>query len=96
MPAYCIADIDVFDPAGYDKYRSQVLPTITKYGGRFLVRGGPFEVREGDWQPHRLVLLEFPSVEQARGWYDSPEYQAIIGLRTSASRGKFVIVEGVA
>ncbi len=95
MPAYCLVDVDVHDPAGYDQYRSQVMPTITRYGGRFLVRGGKFEVREGAWDLHRVVLLEFPSMEQARGWYDGPEYQAILGLRTGASRANFVFLEGV-
>ena len=67
-----IANSEVFDQEQYDIYRAQVLPTVEAHGGRFLVRGGPFEVLEGDWQPQRVVTIEFPSVEAARGWYFSP------------------------
>ena len=71
MPAYVIADIEITDAAGYEEYRRRVPATVAQYGGRYLVRGGAAETLEGDWQPRRLVVLEFPSIAQARRWYDS-------------------------
>ena len=93
MNAYVIGEIEVTDPAVYDDYRKQVLSTITKYGGRFLVRGSRCEALEGA-SPKRMVLLEFPSYEQALKWYRSPEYAPLIKLRQKASRGELIVVEG--
>ncbi len=95
MPAYFIVDVDVFEPHSYEEYRRQVAPTIAAYDGRFVVRGGPFEVIEGDWQPHRLVVLEFPSVARCKEWYHSPEYGAILPLRLQSSHANAVVVEGI-
>jgi uncharacterized protein (DUF1330 family) len=94
MAAYVIADVNVTDPTLYDDYRKLVPATIAKYGGRFLARGGAFEVKEGDWKPARLVILEFPSLEQARQWYGSPEYAPALALRLKAAKAKLVLVEG--
>jgi len=94
MAAYVIADVNVTDPTLYDDYRKLVPATIAKYGGRFLARGGAFEVKEGDWKPARLVILEFPSLEQARKWYGSPEYAPALALRLKAAKAKLVLVEG--
>jgi len=94
MPAYLIADVEVLDQNAYAEYRRQVLPLIQKHGGRFIVRGGQHEVLEGDWQPARLVIIEFPDMATLRTWYRSPEYAALIELRQSASRGSLVAVEG--
>jgi uncharacterized protein (DUF1330 family) len=94
MAAYVIGDIEVTDPAIYDDYRKQVAATVAKYGGRFAVRGGKVESLEGGWAPKRVVLLEFPSFEQALKWYRSPEYAPLIKLRQKASRGKLILVEG--
>jgi uncharacterized protein (DUF1330 family) len=94
MSAYVIAEIDVVDPAGYEEYRKQVLAVVTQYGGKFLVRGGKVDPREGGWAPKRLVVLEFPSLAQAQKWYDSPEYAPLIKLRQKASKGKLILVEG--
>ena len=69
--------------------------TLTKYGGRFIVRGGKFEKLEGNWEPKRLVLLEFPSVEQAKQWYDSDEYRPLKAMRFKASNSNVILVEGV-
>jgi uncharacterized protein (DUF1330 family) len=96
MPAYVIAEVDVTDPAGFEEYRKQVPATVAKYGGRFLVRGGSLETVEGDWRPKRLVVAEFPSLEQARRWYDSPEYKDPKALRLRTSKSKILLVEGVA
>ena len=94
MSAYVIGEIDVTDPAVYEDYRKQVLAVVTKYGGRFLVRGGTVDSKEGGWAPKRIVVLEFPSMEQAQKWYQSPEYAPLIKLRQKASKGKLILVEG--
>ena len=94
MAAYVIGEIDVMDPATYDEYRRQVLATIERHGGRFVVRGGAVESLEGGWTPKRVVVLEFPTMAKAREWYRSPEYTPLIKLRQKASRGRLVLVEG--
>jgi len=96
MPAYVIVDLEVTDPVGMEEYRKQVPATIAKYGGRYLVRGGKHETLEGDWHPKRVVVLEFPSVEQARRWYDSEEYREPKALRFRSGRTNLILVEGVA
>ena len=94
MAAYVIVDIEVHDDPGMAEYRKLVPATVEKYGGRFAVRGGTFEVREGSWQPKRIVLLEFPSMDAARRWYDSPEYAPLLAMRLKAARANLVIVDG--
>ncbi len=96
MAGYVFGEIEVTDPAAYEDYRKQVMAVVTKYGGRFLVRGGKLETLEGGWAPKRFVALEFPSMEQARKFYHSPEYAPLIALRQKASRGKLILVEGAA
>ena len=95
MPAYFIVDNEVTDSAGFEEYRKQVPVTVEKYGGRFLVRGGQIQPLEGDWKPTRIVVTEFPSIEQARRWYDSEEYRTLKALRSRSARGSVVLVEGV-
>ena len=95
MKGYVIANVSVEDAAAYEGYRSQTAAIIAQYGGRFLVRGGAIEVREGDPGIARLVILEFPSVEAARTFYDSPEYQAILPIRLETATSTFIIAEGV-
>ena len=94
MAAYVFAQIEVTDPATYDDYRKQVLPTVTKFGGRFIVRGGTLEVLEGGWQPSRLVVIEFPSMQHIRDWFASPEYAPLLALRQPAAVDSLVAVEG--
>lgn len=95
MSAYIIANVEVTDAAAYDRYRKDVPATIEKYGGRFLVRGGAVEALEGDFVPKRIVVLEFPSLERAKAWWDSAEYQPLRTLRQGASRGDLFVVAGV-
>ena len=95
MPAYFIVDIEVTDPAAFEEYRKQVPGTVEKYGGKFLARGGQTQTLEGDWKPKRIVVTEFPSIEQARRWWDSEEYRALKALRLRTARGSVVLVEGV-
>jgi len=94
MKGYVIAGVTVTDQATYERYRAGVLPTVERHGGRFLVRGGAMEPREGSWRPKRIVILEFPSLDAARTWYDSAEYQALAALRQQASESDLVLVEG--
>jgi len=94
MAAYVLVDIEVTDPGPYEDYRRQVPPLVEKYGGKYLVRGGDLEVLEGDWTPKRLVVIEFPSVEMAKGFYDSQEYGPLKELRIKATNSKMVLVEG--
>jgi uncharacterized protein (DUF1330 family) len=94
MAAYVIGEIEVTDPATYQDYGKQVLPTIQKFGGKFVVRGGKADALEGA-APKRMVVLEFPSVEQAQSWYRSADYAPLIKLRQKASRGRLIVVEGV-
>ena len=94
MAAYVIAEVNVTDPKLYDEYRKLVPATVEKYGGRFAVRGGAVESKEGNWAPARLVVLEFPSMEQARKWYQSPEYAPALAIRVRAANAKLILVEG--
>jgi uncharacterized protein (DUF1330 family) len=94
MSAYVIAEIEVTDPAAYEDYRKQVPGVVEKYKGKFIVRGGKIESMEGGWSPKRMVVVEFPSMEQALKWYRSADYAPLIKLRQKASRGKLIIVEG--
>jgi uncharacterized protein (DUF1330 family) len=96
VPAYVIASVDVKDAVRYEEYRRMVLPTITQYGGRFLARGGKVDTLEGPWKPNRLVIVEFPNVERAKAWWDSPEYAPAKALRQATSDGSLVVIEGVA
>jgi uncharacterized protein (DUF1330 family) len=76
-------------------HTSSACLTIAKYAGRYLVRRGQFEVAEGVWQPSRMVMLEFPNMEQAKQWYDGEEYQGIKAGRLKAARTNMVLVQGV-
>jgi uncharacterized protein (DUF1330 family) len=94
MPAYVIAHIDVTDPERYEDYKKLSPVSIEQYGGRFLVRGPQPEVLEGDWQPRRIVILEFPSVQRAREWWASEEYAPAKALRQATSIGSMIVLEG--
>ena len=94
MKAYVIANIDVQDPTRYADYIKLTPGTIAPFGGRFIARGGRSERLEGDTPVNRLVVLEFPSYEQARAWYDSDGYRVAMAIRQSASKGSLMLVEG--
>jgi uncharacterized protein (DUF1330 family) len=94
MKGYVVANVDVQNPLAYESYRSRTADIIAQYGGRFLVRGGAVEVIEGDPGIAGLVILEFPSVEDAHRFYDSPEYQAILPDRLNNANSTLVVVEG--
>ncbi len=95
MAAYVVLDVEVTDPQAYEAYKKRSGEVLAQYGGRFLARGGPHEVLEGTWEPHRIVILEFDSVDQAKAWWSAPEYAEPKAIRQSASRGNMVLVTGV-
>ena len=95
MAVYVVVNVRVTDPARYEEYRGKVPATIALYGGRYLARGGAVEALEGDWQPERLVVLEFESMERFREWYDSLEYAPLKQLRQEAATTQLVVVEGL-
>jgi uncharacterized protein (DUF1330 family) len=95
MTAYVIVDIEVIDPEGYKEYVKLAPEAVKLYGGKYIARGGQNEILEGDWQPKRLVILEFPSVEQAKNWLNSAEYAPARALRHQYGRTNMVVVEGL-
>jgi len=95
MAAYVVVQVEVKDPGRYEDYKKLVPPSIEKFGGRFLVRGGKTHTMEGGWAPKRFVLVEFPSVEQAKAWWDSPEYRKARDLRWATADSQLIIAEGV-
>lgn len=95
MAGYVIADVEVTDPAGFAEYQQLVGATIEAYGGRYLARGGATETVEGDWQPRRLVILEFDTLERAKEWYYSDEYATPKAMRHQAANTTVVFAAGV-
>ena len=96
MAAYLIADVDIIDAGAFETYRRDVPATEQRYGGRYLGRGGQTKVLEGDWEPHRLVIIEFPDMTSLTAWYDSPEYAPLKALRKTCARTRIIAMEGVA
>jgi len=95
MAAYVIVETDITDAAQYEQYKAASPAAIQAGGGRFLARGGKLAVLEGDWQPARLVLLEFEDLAAARDWYQSEVYQQAKKLRDGAARLRMVAIQGV-
>jgi len=95
-PAYYVIDVRITDPERIKPYQLAVEKTFTAYGGRLIVAGGQVDPLEGDAPLGKIVILQFPSMEQARAWHDSPEYQAIIGYRHAAADSRAYLVEGIA
>ncbi len=94
MKGYLIVEVEVTDPAAYEKYRAIAPAILERHGGRIIVRGGRMESVEGGWSPERLVVAEFPSFDQAQAFYHSPEYQRAVRLRLAAAKCKGVLIEG--
>ncbi len=94
MPAYIIVETDIHDPDQYARYREAAPAAVAAAGGRFVARGGELAVLEGDWQPKRLVVLEFEDLDAAKRFYDSPEYQEAKRLREGAADLNMVAVQG--
>jgi len=95
MPAYVIVEIDILDPVGYEEYKKQAAATVLKYGGKYVVRGGKTEVLEGDWQPKRIVMLEFASIDQAKKWLNCEEYREPRKLRHKTAKTNMIAIEGL-
>ncbi len=95
MAAYVIINVQVTDESAYRSALEQVPAIVEAHGGKYLVRGGTAEIIRGDWTPHRLVVLEFDSVEQARRWQTAPDYADLRERLNRATKTDVVIVEGV-
>ncbi len=96
MPAYCLFDnLEVTDPSKLEKYKIAVAPIVQRYGGKYVVLGGPAELVEGTWKPNFPVMIEFPSLKDAHAWYHSDEYREVKALRLAAGRFNGVILEGL-
>lgn len=94
MPAYVVVEVEVIDAEAFERYKELAPPTIAAYGGRYLARGGRTAALEGDG-PQRLVILEFPSLERAREWWESEEYAPARSARAGAARVRMTCVEGL-
>jgi uncharacterized protein (DUF1330 family) len=95
MAAYLIADIEVTDAEAFERYRIGVPAVIERFGGRYVVRGGATQNLEGDWQPRRMVILEFPTMEKLKAFYDSDDYAELLAARLAATDSRTILVEGV-
>lgn len=95
MAAYVIADARILDRELVTQYRALSAEAVAKYGGTFLVRGGAIETVEGDWSPEYIAILEFPTMEQARAWYGSPEYAKALEVRAVALDRQLIFIEGI-
>jgi uncharacterized protein (DUF1330 family) len=96
MVAYLIGELDVTDAQGYGDYAKDSPKAVLKFGGRYIARGGRTTTLEGEDPPSRVVIVEFPSMENATAFYNSKEYQTIVPLRKAAAAGRLFVVEGVA
>ena len=95
MAGYVIIDGEIIDEAAFAEYAEKIVDVVAESGGKYLVRGGDVEIIDGDWTPNRLIVIEFESVEQARGWIASPGYQEIHELRDRSINSNLLIVAGV-
>lgn len=95
MPAYVIVEVEITDEAQYETYKSLTPAAVAAYDGRFVVRGGETTTLEGDWNPGRIVVLEFPSVARAVEWWHSPEYARAKSIRQRAASARMIVVDGV-
>ena len=95
MPANVVVDTEVTDPARFAEYRDRATAAAEAHGARYIARGGAVETLEGDWTPARITLLEFPDLEAAKRWYDSPEYRHAREARAGAVTMRMIATEGV-
>ncbi len=94
MPTYIIVEIKINDPVQYEEYRKLTPISLAAYQGKFIVRGGKTETLEGDWDPQRIVVLEFPNTELAKKWWASEEYAPAKAIRQRTAKTKMILVEG--
>jgi uncharacterized protein (DUF1330 family) len=95
VAAYVVVDIEQTDPERAARYRELSGPSVERHGGRFLARGGALHALDGDWEPARLVIIEFASADAAKEWFDSDDYGEARRVREGAGTWKMVVVEGV-
>jgi uncharacterized protein (DUF1330 family) len=95
MPAYIIVEIEILERVGYEEYKKLAGATVEKYGGKYIVRGGKTEVLEGDWQPKRIVVLEFESAQRAKEWLNCEEYREPRKMRHRTARTNMILVQGL-
>lgn len=95
MPAYVISDVEILDDDLIATYRSLAQASIARHGGRYLARGGTVEPIEGNWSPKAIVIVEFPTMERAREWYNSPDYGEALKVRERALNRRLIFVDGV-
>lgn len=94
MLGYVIGELTVTDPDVFARYIPLATESIARHGGRYIVRGGEASSLEDDQAPGIMVALEFPSLDAARRWYGSPDYQVALKLRLASAKGRVVLVEG--
>ena len=92
-PDYLVSDLTVRDAEAFETYRTRAAKAIARYGGRYLVRGGDIQMFEEQWKPRSLVIVEFPSMEQARSWYSSPEYAAALEVHDIALERNLILAD---
>jgi uncharacterized protein (DUF1330 family) len=95
MTAYLIVDLDIHNPEGFQEYQNNVSSFIAKHGGRYIVRGGEFDVIEGHFKPHRLVIFEFPSRRSIRNMFADEEYLKLAQVRFRTAKTIAVAVDGI-
>ena len=95
MAAYVIVDSVITDQAVFDDFLEQVPAVVEAHGGKYLARGGAIEIVQGDWTPNRIAIVEFESVELARGWQDSPDYAELRAMLNRSSNTSVIITEGI-
>ena len=95
MPAYIIVEVAVHNESEYEEYKKLTPSSLAVYNGKFIVRGGEAETLEGDWQPKRIVVLEFPTKEQAKQWWRSEDYAPAKAIRQRTATTRMILVQGV-
>jgi uncharacterized protein (DUF1330 family) len=96
MSAYVISEVEVIDEIQFQQYRELAAASIAEYGGRYVVRGAEPQVPEGEWPPaQRVVVVEFPTMEQLRSWYSSAGYARALAVRQTALRRRLLFVDGI-
>ncbi len=95
MAAYVIVEVSVYDPIQYEEYKKLTPASIAAYDGKFIVRGGQTETLEGGWQPERIVVLEFPTTERAKEWWNSETYNYAKQIRHRTATSKMIVVQGI-
>jgi len=95
MAAYVIVEVEIHDPVEYESYKKLTPATLAAYQGKFIVRGAQSETLEGDWNPQRIVVLEFPTVDRAKEWWNSEIYNEAKSIRHRTASTKMIVLQGV-